>query len=162
MTSPDDSAPNPPAGGNLPLSAPYYGATFPIAFSRFWSKYATFSGSASRSEFWWMALVFLIVNLALQAIAVSFGSPVDPTADPAGLNPLVPQATVGSVIAIVLGTLWAIVALVPSLALIWRRLHDANLSGLFWLLVAIPVVGGVIVLVLLLLPPDPRGVRFDR
>ena len=39
-----------PVTGAVPLSAPYYGASLGIAFSRFWRKYATFSGRASRSE----------------------------------------------------------------------------------------------------------------
>jgi hypothetical protein len=34
-----------------PLWAPYYGAPFPAAVQRFFKKYATFSGRASRSEY---------------------------------------------------------------------------------------------------------------
>ena len=40
-------------GGEPPLWAPYYGAPFPAAVKRFFAKYATFSGRASRSEYWW-------------------------------------------------------------------------------------------------------------
>ncbi|MGH1548773.1 DUF805 domain-containing protein [Leifsonia poae] len=57
---------------------------------------------------------------------------------------------------------WAFGTLVPGLALVWRRLHDADLSGAFFLLVLVPLVGGLTVLVLTLLPPNARGARFDR
>ncbi len=43
--------------GEPPLWAPYYGAPFPAAVKRFWKKYTVFSGRASRSEYWWWALV---------------------------------------------------------------------------------------------------------
>ena len=45
MTGPS----TPPA----PLDLPQYGATFGQAIARFWGKYTTFSGRASRSEYWW-------------------------------------------------------------------------------------------------------------
>nr|WP_263053678.1 DUF805 domain-containing protein [Brevibacterium casei] len=51
--------------------------------------------------------------------------------------------------------------LVPTLAISWRRLHDANLAGPFWFLTFIPGVGGLIVLALMLMPSKPEGRRFD-
>ena len=50
-----------PVTGAVGLSAPYYGASLGVAFSRFWRKYATFSGRASRSEYWWWVLISVIV-----------------------------------------------------------------------------------------------------
>src|SRR6218665_2902761 len=44
------------AGAATPLWAPLYGATMRQAWTRFWKKYATFSGRASRSEFWFAYL----------------------------------------------------------------------------------------------------------
>src|SRR4051794_3170160 len=38
------------------LSQPLYPATFLESLGRFYGKYATFSGRASRSEFWWVQL----------------------------------------------------------------------------------------------------------
>ena len=46
----------------MPLWAPLYGASFGEAVARFFMKYATFSGRASRSEYWWWALVSGIVS----------------------------------------------------------------------------------------------------
>ena len=45
----------------LILSRPLYGANFGQAVGRFFRKYATFTGRASRSEFWWVRL-FLVLH----------------------------------------------------------------------------------------------------
>ncbi|OJX65003.1 MAG: hypothetical protein BGO95_01495 [Micrococcales bacterium 73-13] len=45
----------------VPLDQPLYGATFGQAVSRFWSKYATFDGRASRSEYWFAFLFFMLL-----------------------------------------------------------------------------------------------------
>lgn len=51
---------------------------------------------------------------------------------------------------------------IPSWAIAWRRLHDANLAGPLALLSFVPIVGGIITLVLTVLPPKPEGRRFFR
>ena len=50
----------------------------------------------------------------------------------------------------------------PSLAIAWRRLHDAGFPGPYYFLTLVPSVGSIIVLVLMLLPSKPEGQRFDR
>lgn len=147
-------APSPAPSGPVPLWAPYYGATLPIAFTRFWRKYATFNGRASRSEYWWWALVEAIVGVILEivyipSLAAASGS--------SGMH-----VNAGVVIAGFLGGLWGLATIVPNIALTWRRLHDANHSGALWFLAFIPIVGGIIVLILTLLPPKPEGARFDK
>jgi uncharacterized membrane protein YhaH (DUF805 family) len=117
----------PASSGTVPLSAPYYGASLPVAAGRFWRKYATFSGGASRSEFWWWELIAVIVGAILLAIYIP--SLIAATSGGHGI-----QINTGIVIVIVIGGIWFLATIVPSLALTWRRLHDANLSGLFMLL----------------------------
>lgn len=131
---------------------PLYGANPIQALSRFFRKYATFHGRASRSEFWWVALwgllVFAVIYVTILVGAITIG---DGGGDPA---PLVwTFGTIGGVV--LLGTI------VPGIAVTVRRLHDANLSGLLYLLSFIPSVGGLIVLILAVLPPQPAGARFD-
>jgi uncharacterized membrane protein YhaH (DUF805 family) len=63
---------------------------------------------------------------------------------------------------VTLASVWGLAALIPGLALCWRRMHDSNRSGAFYFLALIPFVGSIIVLVFLLLPPNPEGARFDR
>ncbi|MGN6425395.1 MAG: DUF805 domain-containing protein [Leifsonia sp.] len=138
----------------VPLELPYYGAPFSAAFARFWRKYADFHGRASRSEYWWWVLFSGAVGIAIEAIYVP-----SLLARPRGGGF---HLDAGIVVAAVLALAWGLATIVPTLALVWRRLHDANLSGAFWLLSFVPLVGWIAVLVLTLLPADPAGARFDR
>ena len=140
-----------------PLWAPYYGAPFKDAVQRVFKKYATFSGRASRSEYWWWALVNLIVSVILQ-ILVSVGSV--PTTDANGYATSVPGplAMVGFVVL----AIWFLATIVPSLAVLARRLHDVNMSAWLILIALVPFLGGIALLVFALLAPNPQGQRFDR
>lgn len=159
MTSPQYQ-PAPPAQGSTgetPLWAPLYGASLPQAFQRFFKKYADFTGRASRSEYWWWALVAAIVGIVLEVLALALGGAgatvnADGTSTPGPLFWLP-----GLLIAV-----WGLGTLIPHLALTWRRLHDANLAGPFFFLALIPIVGWIILLIFTLLPSKPEGARFDR
>jgi uncharacterized membrane protein YhaH (DUF805 family) len=136
-------------GGEPPLWAPYYGAPFPAAVKRFFKKYATFSGRASRSEFWWWALVSFAVSVVLNIIT---GATATSTLDST------PTLGIGAI----LGAIWGLATLVPSLALVVRRLHDGGFSGLLALLLLVPFAGAVAVLVLTILPSKPEGQKYDQ
>jgi uncharacterized membrane protein YhaH (DUF805 family) len=142
--------------GAVPLSAPLYGASLPQAVRRVFAKYATFSGRASRSEFWWWYLVLVVVSVTLYVLAIVTGGPGRVAAD-GTVEPPYPG------LYICLGLLWviALVTVLPTVALFVRRLHDANLSGLFALLVLVPLFGGLIVLILAVQLSKPEGARFD-
>jgi len=43
-----------------------------------------------------------------------------------------------------------------------RRLHDANLSGFLAFLLVIPFFGAIAVFIMMFLPSNPAGARFDR
>lgn len=138
------------------LTRPLYGATLGQSVSRFFKNYAKFSGRASRSEYWWLSLFMLIVAIVFSAlIGISVGT--------AGINADGTAELPGFAIALlVILSLFGLATIVPSLALQWRRLHDANLAGPFYFLSLIPPVGGIIVFVLSVLPPKPEGRRFQR
>jgi uncharacterized membrane protein YhaH (DUF805 family) len=138
------------SGNQLPLWAPYYGAPFTAAVKRFFKKYATFSGRASRSEYWWWMLVSTLVTFGLTALSGVL------TAE-AGAEP-----GTGNIIFVFLLLIWALGTIVPSIALTVRRLHDSNKSGWLYLLGLIPFVGGIILLILTVLPADPAGRQYDR
>ena len=136
-----------------PLDKPYYGISFGGAMKRFFAKYATFSGRASRSEYWWVMLgltLFILGWLVLTLLVVTVTGGWDEPDPPASL-----WLMLG-----LLGLLWLGVV-VPSIAIQVRRLHDANLSGWFWLMNLIPYAGGIIMLVFMLLGSKPEGARFD-
>ena len=53
----------------------------------------------------------------------------------------------------ILSTIFSLGVLLPSLGILVRRLHDAGFSGLWALLLLVPVVGLIVVLILACLPP---------
>ena len=122
------------------------------AVKNFVRKGTTFSGRASRSEYWWIALYTVLLSGAYM-LAEDAGYLDWPDVD-GGI------AIVLAVLSLVL--LLAVVLLaIFTAALSVRRLHDCNLSGLWFLLILVPGLGSIALLFLAALSPDPRGVRFD-
>ncbi len=62
-----------------------------------------------------------------------------------------------AVLLILLGVLGYLAVVVPSLAITWRRFHDTDKSGAFYLLSFVPWVGGILVMILLALPSVPTA-----
>ncbi|MFI7481579.1 DUF805 domain-containing protein [Kocuria sp. M1R5S2] len=122
---------------------------FVEAVKRFYAKYAQFSGRASRSEYWWVALylgaIYLVLSLFMAAGTDQYG-------ELSGFGMLMTAVLV----------IFGLAHVVPAIAIGVRRLHDANFSGWFYLLSLIPYVGGLVLLVFMVLPPKPEGARFDR
>ncbi|MFD6351578.1 DUF805 domain-containing protein [Nocardia tengchongensis] len=91
------------------------------------SNYATFSGRARRSEFWWFTLFHLLIFIGMPVLNVALTA-----SDSTGASPL----------GVVHGLL-ELALILPSLAVQVRRLHDAEFSG-WWILIAfIPFVGAL-------------------
>jgi uncharacterized membrane protein YhaH (DUF805 family) len=150
-----------PATGSASLDKPLYGASFTQAIKRFFAKYAVFSGRASRSEYWWVALFLFLVGILIwvPGIAVGVATGTQSISPTTGQLTTTPGPAFGIFVA--LGILVYLATLVPGIALTVRRLHDANLSGLLFLLVLVPSFVGLIILVLTLLETNPLGARFD-
>ena len=90
-------------------------------------KYATMSGRASRSEFWWFQLFILVTNAAIFAISQPFGKD--------GVN-----------YSIVVCVIFNLLTIIPYLSVFVRRLHDRNISGqIFWLSLLISIAGVLLV-----------------
>lgn len=100
-------------------------------------KYADFSGRARRTEYWMFALFNLIFAFVLALLDRLLGT--------ASRN-----GGVG-----ILGGLYSLAVLLPSLALSVRRLHDVGKSG-WWLLIAlVPCVGAIYLFILTVTDSDP-------
>ncbi|MET0672143.1 MAG: DUF805 domain-containing protein [Microbacterium pygmaeum] len=145
---------------SIPLDRPYYGAPWAVAIARFFGNYAIFRGRASRSEYWWWALTNALILGAMSILAGATGAdewPNGQIALPLGGGPSGPVTTTAGVIALVywLGTL------LPNFALTWRRLHDTDRSGAWFLLVVIPLIGWIVVFFFLIGRPAEGGRRFD-
>jgi uncharacterized membrane protein YhaH (DUF805 family) len=106
--------------------------SFGAAISSFFTKYATFSGRARRSEFWFAVLFTTLVSTAISIIAPGTMTEVN------GFD--VQQSSM-------LSNLWSIATLIPSLSMTWRRLHDVNKSGNYFFFVFLPIVGWIILLI---------------
>jgi uncharacterized membrane protein YhaH (DUF805 family) len=139
--------------GPPPLEMPHYGISFGGAIARGFKKYATFTGRASRSEYWWWTLFTFLTYTVLGLLAYVVGIT---TSRDGGRTP--------GLLALPLIILFAVFALgiiVPTLALTVRRLHDAGYSGLFALLLLIPYVGSLIIMIFAILPSSPAGAKYD-
>ncbi|MEO7016690.1 MAG: DUF805 domain-containing protein [Leifsonia sp.] len=152
--------PVPPAapyqqGGPTPRWAPLYGASPVDAVRRFFTKYADFTGRASRSEYWWVALFEYVVTFVLGLLAGIAGSVGSTTSG--GITVPGPGYWIFGILLLI----WGLGTIIPFLALIWRRLHDANFAGPWWFISFIPF-GSLVILVFTILPSNPLGARFDR
>lgn len=155
------------------LTRPLYGATFGQAIRRYFKNYVNFKGRASRSEYWWvqlfLALVYLLptalyfVGLMLTIGAAAMSSSYDDSGylvESGGTEMFGPGLAVVIISGILMG-LMGLATLLPSLGLVWRRLHDANFAGPFYFL-TFTYIGGIVVLVFTILGPKPEGRRFDQ
>jgi uncharacterized membrane protein YhaH (DUF805 family) len=141
------------AAARHPSDRPIYRATPQEGLGRFFTKYATFHGRASRSEFWW-AWSLNIVVLFVAGIGVEMANSL--------AGPTVPRPTTASTVIGMVFLVYALAVLVPSIAVLVRRLHDANLSGWWWLLTLIPFAGQVVGVIFGIVPKQGYGKRFDR
>jgi uncharacterized membrane protein YhaH (DUF805 family) len=98
--------------------------SFSDAIKSAFSKYATFSGRARRSEYWWFVLFYAIVYVVAAGLdALLFG------------NRSVFEALV-----------W-LALILPGLAVTIRRLHDTDRTGWWVFLSLIPLVGAIILII---------------
>ncbi|MBC7278447.1 MAG: DUF805 domain-containing protein [Nocardioides sp.] len=104
---------------------------------RFFKKYASFEGRASRSEFWWVALFVWVVSIILGSI----GNQVEAVTYVAGL--------------------FQLAVLVPYLAVGARRLHDTGRSGWWWLIALVPCVGAIVLIVFWATGPKAEGDKYN-
>ena len=121
--------------------------SFGTAIAAFSSKYATFSGRARRSEFWYAVLFTTLVSAVIGAIWPGTAVIVD------GMS--FPQSSLPS-------NLWQLAILVPSLALTWRRLHDVGRKGTYYLFILIPIVGWIMLFIQLVKDSQPGANAFGE
>jgi uncharacterized membrane protein YhaH (DUF805 family) len=91
---------------------------FPQAIASCFRKYATFSGRATRAEYWYWVL-FLALGRIARPLAAAVLAPGGAAA---------------------LWSIFSLAVLLPTIAVAVRRLHDVNRSG-WWLLAELTVIG---------------------
>jgi uncharacterized membrane protein YhaH (DUF805 family) len=100
--------------------------TFTDAIKICFTKYADFTGCASRPEFWWWVLFTFVASVALSTV-----------------NHLLSFA-------------FYIAVFLPNIAVAARRLHDTDRSGWWQLLGFIPLIGWIILLIWYVEPSKPN------
>ncbi|MNK57943.1 Inner membrane protein YhaI [compost metagenome] len=98
-------------------------------------NYANFSGRARRSEYWYFRLATAVIFFVFIALAI--------------IVSIIGGGFLGFPVAIGLIALYSLIALIPSLAVTVRRMHDLGKSGWNVLISFIPLVGPIWLLVLL-------------
>ncbi len=131
---------------------------FGEAIKTCFGKYASFTGRARRSEFWWFILFYVIVGFVLNIIDNATGLLIGlgtATFDVGDGQAIIDNPQIGA-----LSTLWVLIAFLPLLSVTVRRLHDTNRSGWWWWILFIPCVGFIVILVFMLLDSTPGDNRF--
>jgi len=99
-------------------------------------NYAVFTGRARRTEYWMFFLINIIIAFAIGFIEGFVGSPG------------------------VVGIIYSMAVLIPSIAVGVRRLHDTDRSG-WWLLIGlIPIIGAIVLIVFLVQDSSPGQNQF--
>jgi uncharacterized membrane protein YhaH (DUF805 family) len=125
--------------------------TFGQAIQSGFRNFATWQGRATRSEYWWWTLFSFLVSLPFSIAAQvsspaasSFGSSAD-AFGPADW----------------LGLLVSLALLLPSIAVLIRRLHDTDRSGGWFWFGLVPFFGAIVLFVFTLLPSTAGRTRFE-
>ena len=130
------------------------------------SKYITFKGRASRSEYWWFGLVqlFILTGVAY-CEAVPFITEFTPIIDHATDLGISREQRALLIIKTFLGffkitlSLYAFLIL-PNISVTVRRLHDSNLKGSWYWVVLLPFIGGLVFLYFIMRKSRDAGNRF--
>ena len=112
---------------------------FGSAIKSGFNGYFNFSGRSSRSEFWWWWLFYNILAAGNFPALIFLLDQL-----PAYMNNFLFE---DENVIVVLFLIIPVGLLLPSLAVLVRRLHDLELSGWWMLISLIPLVGPIILLV---------------
>ena len=105
-------------------------------------KYAVFSGRARRKEYW----MFILFNLIFVIAAVILDSILGTINENSGYG--------------LISTLYSLAVLLPSFAVLVRRLHDTGRSGWWIFITLIPLIGSIWLLVLLVGDSQPGDNKY--
>tara|TARA_B110000977_G_C10898921_1_gene424444 strand:+ start:261 stop:794 length:534 start_codon:yes stop_codon:yes gene_type:complete len=117
--------------------------SFGDAIKVFFRKYADFTGRGRRSEYWLAYLFTVIVGLPLSLLSSSIDG------EAFGFFSF-------------LSLVWSLAILIPSLALVSRRLHDADTSFGYFFIFLVPFVGVILLIIKLAQDGTPGTNRFGE
>ena len=104
-------------------------------------KYFVFQGRARRKEYWMFTLFNMLAYIVLMIVE--------------GVLGMGGEGGIG-----LLSTIYTLAVLLPALGVSVRRLHDTGRSG-WWLLISlVPLIGGIVLLVFLILDSQPGANQY--
>ena len=99
-------------------------------------NYANFSDRATRQQYWMFYLFYILITVALTFLDMAVGL-------------YDPMTAMG-----LFSTIFTLALLIPSIAILARRLHDIGRSGWWILLIIIPLLGILVLFVMTLLDSE--------
>ena len=116
------------------------------AYAKFWKGYVDFTSRSSRSDYWWPVLVNVIIGFLAGLLILLIGAST-------GFDPNISTGTL-TMILIVLFALgvYILAILLPSIAILVRRLRDAGFHWAYVFLALIPYLGGFALFIMSLMP----------
>jgi uncharacterized membrane protein YhaH (DUF805 family) len=111
---------------------------FSQAIASGFQNYLTFAGRASRSEYWYWIL-FTVLGSVVTAI--------------------VDYALFDTSTILPLNSIFNLVCLLPILGLFWRRMHDIDRTG-WWFLITFTIIGNILLLIFLCMQGTAGPNRF--
>ncbi|MGZ5043669.1 MAG: DUF805 domain-containing protein [Methylobacter sp.] len=100
-------------------------------------KYAVFNGRARRKEYWY----FLLISTVISIVLVLIDSVIGTLSEEAGIG--------------LLSGIYSLAVLIPGISVAIRRLHDTDRSGWWFLIALIPIIGGIVLLIFMVLDSAP-------
>ncbi|MCR5360399.1 MAG: DUF805 domain-containing protein [Bacteroidales bacterium] len=103
-------------------------------------KYASFEGRATRAEYWYFYLFFILVLIGGAIVGGILGA--------------ILSGGDGDVAAALAAIVYGIIALgfvCPAISVLVRRLHDTGRSGWWYWIALIPYIGGIVIFIFTLL-----------
>jgi uncharacterized membrane protein YhaH (DUF805 family) len=102
------------------------------------ANYVTMSGRAPRSEYWYFALLGILVGIARGILELILGN---------GIPDEPESVDVVNLVASLALLVPSLALFIPSITVTIRRLHDTDRSGWWWWILLIPIVGVIVLLV---------------
>lgn len=100
-------------------------------------QYADFKGRARRKEYW----MFILFNIIFAFLAALIDNIMGTASPELGYG--------------IFYGIYALAVLIPSLAVIVRRLHDVGKSGWMYFIVLIPIIGAIWFIILMVKDSEP-------
>lgn len=114
-------------------------------YKEFWQNITLWNATATRSQYWW-PIIFNYIIGGLVYFIVNFVTISQPSN----------SESLGWSLSVIIFFIYLVLAWIAAFSLRVRRLHDTNHSG-WWILIAlIPLIGGIWLFILLIMPSVPN------